>query len=63
MIQLGSFDKIVTLADREAYLRQQRRSPVPLAMRLYTLLMEEDLALSSSALIADGRKKASVLLA
>ena len=29
----------------------------------YTLLMEEDLALSSSALIADGRKKASVLLA
>ena len=29
----------------------------------YTLLMEEDLALSSSALIADGRKTASVLLA
>lgn len=29
----------------------------------YTLLMEEDLALSSSALIADGRKKASALLA
>ena len=29
----------------------------------YTLLMEEDLALSSSALIADGRRRASVLLA
>jgi hypothetical protein len=29
----------------------------------YTLLMEEDLALSSSVLIADGRRNASVLLA